>query len=69
MNGDDTMENEEIKECPFCKNNAQIITKKDYLNKKTKYSIRCITSKCFGHPKEPIWFDSKAKAIKTWNKR
>ena len=63
------METKEIKECPCCKRKAQIIKKQDYLNKKTKFSITCSTSNCFGHPSEPVWFDSKEKAIKTWNKR
>lgn len=59
----------EIKTCPFCGSIPQIETNVMWNNKKLLYTIRCITSRCFGHPIGPVMFDSKEQAIKSWNRR
>ena len=58
----------EISICPFCKHKAQIEFKKNYLMDKTLYAVRCTTSRCPGHPNDPVWYDSKDQAIKRWNR-
>lgn len=55
--------------CPFCGNLAQIEKRESAWEKKTWFSVRCITSKCCGHPRESNEYDTKEKAIKAWNRR
>ena len=55
--------------CPFCGNLAQIKKRESAWEKKIWFSVRCITSKCCGHPREPNEYDTKEKAIKAWNLR
>lgn len=59
----------EIKTCPFCGFIPQIEISENWCHDKTLYTVRCKTSKCFGHPRDSVWFDSKEQAIKSWNRR
>lgn len=55
--------------CPFCGNLAQIKKRESVWQKKTWFSVRCVTSQCYGHPREPYEYATKEKAIKAWNRR
>ena len=50
----------ELKPCPFCGNLAQIKKRESVWEKKTWFSVRCITSQCCGHPIEPYELKSAA---------
>lgn len=58
-----------LKPCPFCGRAAQIEQRESVWQKKIWFAIRCTTSKCPGHPKDPCEYDTKDKAIKYWNRR
>lgn len=59
----------ELKRCPFCGKLAQIEKRDSVWQKKTWFSVRCNTSQCCGHPREPYEYDTKEKAVKAWNRR
>lgn len=63
------MAEDKILYCPFCGQAAQIEKRESVWQKKFWFAVRCTTSKCPGHPKDPCEYDTKDKAIRAWNRR
>lgn len=59
----------ELKSCPHCGKKAQLESRETPFLRKTRWFVRCTTSKCPGHPVKAAEYDSKEEAIKAWNRR
>lgn len=55
----------ELKPCPFCGREAELITRKQCLA--DAYSVRCTNKGCRGHTQRLVRV--KHKAIEAWNRR
>lgn len=59
------MENRELKPCPFCGGEAELITRKQcYAD---SYTVRCKNQGCRGRAQKLV--RAKHEAIKSWNRR
>lgn len=56
---------EELKRCPFCDNEARIVTDCDD-NNHYSYLVECIGDKCGA---STPWCDTKEEAYERWNRR
>jgi Lar family restriction alleviation protein len=59
------MENRELKLCPFCGGEAELITRKQCCA--DSYTVRCKNKGCRGRSQKLV--RAEYEAIKTWNRR
>jgi hypothetical protein len=54
--------------CPFCKSNAQVITRKK-TGKRLAYDVTCTNSSCYLFDGAYSFFSTEKEAIDSWNNR
>ena len=63
---------DEVKNCPFCGEKAEIFTSEDIYSWKPtlNFGVGCKTEDCYGEQCFDLaYFSTKEDALKSWNKR